>query len=101
MTQRTLAVLIVINAMLLAGLALLWHDHAQPSTAQAQAFGGGAQFTMIAGDTRTRSEQVIYVINLQNGTVSAFQFTGGNRKFNPIDQRNLGDDLQRLQGGNR
>jgi len=98
MTQRSLAVLIVLNVALLAGLSV---TVLSPAPAQAQ-FGGGRQYTMIAGDVTGRAQQAaIYVVDLIGGDVVPLFFNGGNDKFEVFDKRSIAQDMKGGAKGNR
>lgn len=95
MTQRTLAVLVVLNAVLLAAIALTFSSG---TPAQAQIGGGG--YLMIAGnDNGIPNQQVIYIMNTGNGRVAALLVDGANGNITPIGGRSIADDLNAGGGG--
>ncbi len=100
MNRPTLSLLVTLNVVLLAALALVWHDQQQPAQARAQ-FGGGGNFTMVAGDIRQGDEDVIYIIDQDNGNIAAIQFNGPRDELRGVGVRDLKADIKRLQGGGR
>ncbi|MEL7087268.1 MAG: hypothetical protein AAGL98_02310 [Planctomycetota bacterium] len=93
MTRRSLTVLIVLNVILLGGLSLTVMN---PTPAEAQ-FGGGRQFTMIAGQTTGRSSQaVIYIVDLNSSKVAPIFYNGNNKKFEFFGGRTISDDFEEL-----
>ena len=98
MTAKSLAFLIVLNAVLLVGLFVL--PGAQ-DTANAQ-FGGGANFTLIAGDVTGRSNQAaVYVIDLQSSRVAPVFFNGSNNEFEIFRGSTVSEDAARAGSGRR
>ncbi len=95
MNKRSLAGLILINAVLLASLAVTGLG---PAPAQAQ-FVSGGQYLMIAGDVVGRDAQAaVYVIELQTGRVAAIMFNGSNKTLEIIAGRNVSEDATRPTG---
>ncbi|MEM1097942.1 MAG: hypothetical protein AAGH92_04040 [Planctomycetota bacterium] len=93
MTAKSLAFLIALNAALLVGLLIM---PGSPKQAEAQ-FGGGSNFTLIAGDVTGRSNQAaVYVIDLQTSRVAPVFFNGSNNEFEIFRGSNVADDAQRL-----
>ena len=91
MTHRSLAVLIVLNVVLLAGLTSTVFS---PAPAEAQ-FGGGRQYTMIAGQATGRSGQsVIYITDLTTGRIATLFYNGSSKEFEFFRGRNIGSDAQ-------
>lgn len=95
MTQRSLAVLIVLNVVLLAAIAL---TYAPDNEAQAQL--GGRSYLMIAGNTSQAQQQVIYVMDTGTSQVAAFTVNSANGDVNGIGTRNIGEDLRGGGGAN-
>lgn len=95
MTQRSLAVLIVLNAVLLAAIAMTF---APLPRANAQL--GGGSYLMIAGNTSQVSQQVVYVMDTRNGRVAAFTINSANGDVEIVGAREIADDL-RGGGGDR
>lgn len=95
MNQRSLATLILINAVLLAALVVTVFS---PAPAEAQ-FAQNRQFTMIAGAVQTRGPSAaVYIIDLQSSqmVVARFDSRTGNLEF--VDGRRIGDDIRAQQG---
>lgn len=93
MTRRSLTVLIVLNVILLGGLSLTVMN---PTPAEAQ-FGGGRQFTMIAGQATGRdSQSVIYIVDTSSSRVAPIFYNGSNKKFQFFTGRTLSDDFSEV-----
>lgn len=96
MTAKSLAFLVALNAVLLVALFV---SPGTPQTAHAQ-FGGGANFTLIAGDVTGRSNQAaLYVIDLQSSRVAPLFFNGSNNQWEIFRGSNVSEDAQRAGGG--
>ncbi len=96
MTRKSLAGLILINAVLLASLIVTAFS---PAPAKAQ-FGGGGQYLMIAGDVTGRDSQAaVYIIEITSGRVAAVMFNGSSNKLEVIAGRNVSEDATRPTGG--
>ena len=89
MTQRSLAVLIVLNAVLLAAIALTFGP-----IQQANAQIGGGSYLMIAGNTTQAAQQVVYVMDTRNGRVAAFNVNSANKKVEIVGGLEIAQDLQ-------
>ncbi len=90
MDKRSLAALIVLNIVLLAGLLLF---ALTPPAAQAQLRGRGS-YTMVAGEARGKSSQdVIYVFDLNRGRVVAITYESGSERMNIIGGLDFSEDL--------
>ncbi len=97
MTQRSLAVLVVLNVILLAALSVTVFN---PTPAQAQ-FGGGRQYTMIAGEVTGRSGQAaIYIIDMATGRIAPVFYNGSSQKFEFFNGRTVANDVRGI-GSNR
>ena len=97
MTHRSLSMLIVLNAVLLAALSVTLFS--TPASAQ---FGGGAAYTMIAGQVTGRADQEsVYIIDLNTSRMVAVIFNTNNNRADVIDGRVVADDAQRPMGGSR
>ena len=96
MTQRSLSVLIVLNAVLLAAIALTFGP-----VEKANAQLGGGSYLMIAGNTANASQQVIYVMDTRNGRVAGFTVNSANKQVKIIGGREIADDLDAGGGGGR
>ena len=97
MTQRSLAILIVLNAVLLAAIALTFGPVQKANALQL----GGGSYLMIAGNTTQAAQQVIYVMDTGNGRVAAFTINSANQKVEIIGAREIGQDLKGAGEGNR
>lgn len=96
MNKRSLAGLILINAVLLASLVVTAFS---PAPAQAQFGGSGGQYLMIAGDVTGRSSQAaVYIIDMQSGKVVAVMFNGSNNTLEFIAGRDVSQDAERPAG---
>lgn len=89
MTKRTLSMLVLINAVLLAAVsAALW-----PQPAQAQ-LGIGGQYQMIAGEVTGRNDQAaIWIIDRRTQRIAALLFNGANQKLDVIAGREITNDV--------
>ena len=96
MNKQSLGALIALNVVLLAALIVV---NLAPQRATAQGFGR-AQYIMVAGDVVGRSEQVVYVIEVNSGRVAALLFNGSNNTREILDGRNISNDLNN-PGGQR
>lgn len=90
MTQRSLAVLIVLNAVLLAAIALTFGP---VQKAEAVQLGGGS-YLMLAGNTTGGSQQVVYIMDTQTGRLAALTVNSGNKRVELVGGRKVGDDLK-------
>ncbi|MEM6258444.1 MAG: hypothetical protein AAF711_19340 [Planctomycetota bacterium] len=97
MNQRSLAVLIVLNVVLLAAIALTLG----PAPQQAQAQLGGGSYLMIAGNTGSAPQQVIYVMDTRTGRVAAFILDSATKKVREVGVREIADDLKGGTGRDR
>lgn len=98
MNKRSLAGLILINAVLLASLVVTAFN---PTPAQAQlgGGGGGGQYLMIAGDVTGRDQQAaVYIIDLQSAKVITIFFNGANNRLEFIAGRDVSQDSERTSG---
>ena len=92
MTQRSLAALIMINAVLLAAVVVAVFA---PRT-QAQ-FAGGGQYLMISGATTGRTQQsAVYIINITSGEVLPLMFNSANQNLETFPVRNVGEDARKV-----
>ncbi len=96
MTHRSLAALIVLNVILLAGLSVTVFN---PTPAEAQ-FGQARQFTMISGAVTGRSNQdVIYIVDLSSSKVLPIFYNGSSKKFEQFKGRVIADDMRSTNTG--
>ena len=97
MTQRSLAVLVILNAVLLSAIAMTFG--ANPQSAQAQ-LGGGGQYLILAGSTQQReAQEVIYVMQVNTGQVAAVLVNSGNKRVDRLAPRDVSRDLRGESGG--
>lgn len=90
MNRRSLAVLVLINAVLLSALAVT----ALTPPAYAQ-FGGAGNFMMISGQVRGRNSQnAVYIVDQQSSQMIALMFNSANNKFEYIASRRISDDAK-------
>lgn len=96
MNQRSLASLILINAVLLAALVVTAFS---PSDAEAQ-FARPRQFLMIAGEAQTRGPQAaVYILDLESSQMVVARFDSRTDELDFIDGRVISNDLP--EGGDR
>ncbi|MEM1108895.1 MAG: hypothetical protein AAGH99_09425 [Planctomycetota bacterium] len=97
MTQRSLAVLIVLNVVLLAALSVTVFN---PEPADAQGFGVNRQYTMIAGQTTGRNSQdVVYIIDLATSRIAPVFYNGNSEEFEFFSGRSVADDMRQIGRG--
>ena len=89
MNQRSLAVLIVLNVVLLAAIALTMSP-----LPRAEAQLGGGSYLMIAGNTPQAQQQVIYVMDTRTGRVAGFMVDGARKKVLEVGTREIAGDLK-------
>jgi hypothetical protein len=93
MNHRSLASLIVINAVLLAALVV---TVSSPAPAQAQLGGIGGQYMMIAGNVTGREAQAaVYIIDMRTSNVIAVMFNGSNNTLEFVAGRDISQDAAR------
>ncbi len=93
MNRRSLAGLILINAVLLASLVVAGFS---PQPAAAQFGGAGGDYLMIAGDVTGRNSQAaIYIIDMRSGRIAAILFNGSNNTLEIVAGRNVSEDTNR------
>lgn len=93
MTQRSLSVLIVLNTVLIAAIALTFGP-----VEKAEAQIGGGSYLMIAGNTPQAQPQVVYIMDTRTGNVAGFTINSANKKLEIIGGRKISEDLS---GGGR
>lgn len=91
MTQRSLSVLIVLNVVLLAAIALTFGP---TNKAQAQLGGGGGEYLMLAGNSGGLPQQVIYILDKRSGNLAAITINSANGKVDLVGKRELAKDLK-------
>jgi len=95
MTRRSLSMLIVLNAVLLAALSVSVFS---PPAATAQGFSSST-YTMIAGTPTGRSAQdVVYIIDLNTSKMAAVIFNTSNGEFTVLDGRVVAEDSAKAMG---
>lgn len=96
MSKRLVRSLVILNVTLAVALAgVLIHRGMQP--AQAQFGGAGGQYTMVAGDINGRTQQGVYIFELNSGRLVSLLFNGARREFEVIDGRDVRSDINRVQ----
>ena len=90
MTRRSLAALILINAVLLAGVAVsMFAPHSEAQ------FASGSQYLMIAGEVVGRAQQSgVYVIDLTRGDVLPLLYNTSDNSLDVFPVRNVREDTQ-------
>ena len=90
MNRRSLSVLIVLNVVLLAAIALTLGP-----VPKAEAQLGGGSYLMIAGNTSQAQQQVVYIMDTRTGRVAGFTVNSANKKIEIIGTRAIAEDLKR------
>jgi hypothetical protein len=93
MNQRSLSVLIVLNVVLLAAIALTLGN-----VPKAEAQIGGGSFLMIAGSAAQSQQQVIYVMDSRTGNLVGFTVNSANKKVEIIGGRKIAEDIKKGVG---
>ncbi|MGB0768753.1 MAG: hypothetical protein ACPGYV_13715 [Phycisphaeraceae bacterium] len=93
MNHRSLSVLIVLNVVLLAAIALTTSP-----LPRADAQIGGGSYLMISGDSAQSPEQVVYIMDSRTGNLVGFTVNSASKRVEIIGTRKAGDDLD--NGGN-
>lgn len=93
MNRRSLSVLIVLNVVLLAAIALTLGP-----VPKAEAQLGGGSYLMIAGNTSQAQQQVVYVMDTRTGRIAGFTVNSANKKVQVIGTREIAGDLKRGTG---
>ena len=96
MNRRSLSVLIVLNVVLLAAIALTLGP-----VPRAEAQLGGGSYLMIAGSTSQAQQQVIYVMDTHTGRVAGFLLDSATKKVREVGVREIASDLKAGVGGGR
>lgn len=95
MSKRSLGALVVLNLVLLVGLAVV---STPTQTAHAQ-FGAGANYLMISGPSSDRkSQDAIYILELKSARMIAMFVNTSNDKVEYIASREIARDVD---GGGR
>lgn len=91
MDNKSLATLILLNVVLIAGLAVV---ALTPQPAQAQLRGRG-EYTMLSGRTKSRSNaDVIYLADLNSGKLAAIIYESQNERLTDLGRFDLSHDLE-------
>lgn len=89
MTKRSLGALIVLNLVLLIGLAVV----SVPDSAHAQ-LRGNRDYLMIAGEvTGRRNQNAVYITELNSARMIALFFNASNKKVQYMAARSLTEDM--------
>lgn len=96
MNRRSLSVLIVLNVVLLAAIALTLGP-----VPKAEAQLGGGSYLMIAGNSGAAPQQVIYVMDTRTGRIAGFLVDSATKKVREVGVREIADDLKNGAGGGR
>jgi len=95
MNKRSLGVLVVINFVLLSGLAVTF---LAGQRAQAQ-FGLQGDYMMIAGEVTGRAQQAaVYILDLKSQRMATVMFDSRNQRLQLIAGRNVSNDLEARHG---
>lgn len=92
MKSKTVWALAVLNCLLLAGLLMQWW---KPTAAYGQAAGRASDYIMIPGTVVGGNSSLVYIIDTQNGLLSARTYDG-----NAIQDKKPAIDLDRVLGRN-
>ena len=96
MSHRSLGGLIVLNVVLLAALMLMSFS---PETAQAQLGGRRAgDYVMVAGRTPGKTNNTVYVVDLNNAAMMAVTYDVSKRLLTPIAVRDIAPDFAAAPG---
>ena len=95
MNKQTLTALVLLNLVLLVGLAVVTLT---PQSAGDQLRGRG-EYTMISGKTKARSNaNVVWLADLSSGKLAALVYESGNERLTDIGRFDFSRDLE--AGGN-
>lgn len=96
MSARSLAALVLLNVVLLAGVLTV----ALPARPAAGQMMGGRQYTMISGMVDQDDDAVVYILNLQTSQMVAVQYESNRNRLQLMGRRTVADDLTLpFQGG--
>jgi len=93
MNRKSLGGLLVLNVALLAALGLL---SLTPPPAQAQFGGRAGDYLMVSGSTPARTEDTVYITDMNNGLMMAVQYDQNRKLIQPVAFRNLGADFNNV-----
>ncbi len=92
MNRKSLGVLLVLNLVLIASLAVV---SLTPAPAQAQLGGRGGNYVMIAGPLRGRAQQSgVYVLDLARGQMAWVIYNSDTGKPELVARRDVGADVR-------
>lgn len=87
LASRTMLVaLAAANVVLLAAVALT-------SSRDAQAFGGGGNYTMVVGQSTGLSQETLYIVDTDSGRAASVSYNPSSRKFETCGVRDFSKDL--------
>ena len=91
-SRRTLGVLVLANAALVALLALF-----SPAR-EAQAAGSSGDYAMVVGQAMGASGETVFVVDTRSGKAYALAFNGSNRMFEKYSaQRDIAKDANAVE----
>ena len=90
-----IALLLVVNLGLLAAVILSVQEErtARAGTALAQSMPGSPRYLMVTGRYR-RSEQALYVVNLDRRMLAVFTFNAGKKRLDYSGRSSLAADFR-------
>lgn len=88
--ESWIAMLVCANVALLAGI-VLWT--LPQKTALAQGTGLAGNYMAVAGEVQDQFD-ALYVVDMKNHILHAFQFDRGKRQLNYVDSRDLKRDFR-------
>ena len=95
MNQRSLAALVFLNLTLLVAIIVT----VMPSSTITAQVPSAGNFAMIATQTNTRQQDIIYVLDKSTGQIAAFIYNGSINEFEIIGGRSIKKDAARLNSG--
>lgn len=104
MNSKTLSVLVVVNALLLAALWLVG-----PSTSSATAqislpgsSSASGPYVMFSGSAAGSSDtNIVYVVDMRTSRMAAVTFNSNYGSVTPISVRHIGEDMDKASGTSR
>lgn len=98
MNKRFLKVLIAVNVVLMAGLALVSVTEAQGVGAASSEFSRPGKYLIIPADSNVLAEDVVYIMDQRTGKMAALKYRGNQNRgeFEIIKGRNVQGDVSRL-----
>lgn len=88
--DRWIAAMVCLNAMLLVGIVLAT---TRPRSALAQATGLAGNYMAVAGEIQDQFD-ALYIVDLKNHILHAFQFDRGQKQLEYVDSRDLRRDFR-------